>query len=155
MDRWYAALVTWSLRHRAVIAGVTVLVFLSTVPLFVLVLAFSCVVAAASYHLVELPFLRLIQSLFNGIVIASLLAVGVRYLVAASRGELEFTTPIRVHLGVLVAQAQVQRETRCDFGVVREPVGVAAELRDRRDHRVLVDGGRVERADEEAETHLL
>ena len=53
------------------------------------------------FFLFELPFLRLIQSLFNGIVIASLLAVGVRYLVAASRGELEFTTPIRVHLGVL------------------------------------------------------
>ena len=49
----------------------------------------------------ELPFLRLVQSVFNGIVIASLLAVGVRYLVAASRGELEFTTPIRVHVGVL------------------------------------------------------
>jgi uncharacterized membrane protein (UPF0182 family) len=53
------------------------------------------------FFLFELPFLRLIQSLFNGIVIASLLAVGIRYLVAASRGELEFTTPIRVHLGVL------------------------------------------------------
>ena len=53
------------------------------------------------FFLFELPFLRLVQSVFNGIVIASLLAVGVRYLVAASRGELEFTTPIRVHLGVL------------------------------------------------------
>ena len=37
MDRWYASLVSWSLRHRAVIAGVTVLVFLSTVPLFIAV----------------------------------------------------------------------------------------------------------------------
>ncbi len=53
------------------------------------------------FFMFELPFLRLVQSVFNGIVIASLLAVGVRYLVAASRGELEFTTPIRVHVGVL------------------------------------------------------
>ncbi len=53
------------------------------------------------FFLFELPFLRLIQSLFNAIVIASLLAVGLRYLVAASRGALEFTTPIRVHLGIL------------------------------------------------------
>jgi uncharacterized membrane protein (UPF0182 family) len=53
------------------------------------------------FFLFELPFLRLVQSLFNAIVIVSLLAAGVRYLVAATRGELEFTTPIRVHLGVL------------------------------------------------------
>ena len=37
MDRGYASLISWSLRHRAVIAGVTVLVFLSTVPLFMTV----------------------------------------------------------------------------------------------------------------------
>jgi uncharacterized membrane protein (UPF0182 family) len=53
------------------------------------------------FFLFELPFLRLIQSLFNGLVIASLLAVGARYLVAASRGGLSFTTPIRLHLGIL------------------------------------------------------
>ena len=39
------------------------------------------------------------QSLFNGILIAALLAVGIRYLMAASRGEFAFTAPIRAHLG--------------------------------------------------------
>src|SRR5262249_523959 len=34
LDRWYTRLMQWSLRHRGVVAGVTVLVFLSTVPLF-------------------------------------------------------------------------------------------------------------------------
>jgi HAE1 family hydrophobic/amphiphilic exporter-1 len=37
LDRGYTRLMQWSLRHRWVIAGVTVLVFLSTVPLFVAV----------------------------------------------------------------------------------------------------------------------
>lgn len=53
------------------------------------------------FFLFELPFLRLVQSLFNGIVIASLIAIAVRYLIAATRGTLGLTTPIRVHLGVL------------------------------------------------------
>ena len=53
------------------------------------------------FFLFELPFLRLMQSLFNGILIAALLAVGIRYLMAASRGEFAFTAPIRAHLGVL------------------------------------------------------
>jgi len=38
--------------------GLDLAAHLSTVPLFVLVLAASCAVAAASYYLVELPFLR-------------------------------------------------------------------------------------------------
>jgi hypothetical protein len=54
-----------------------------------------------SYFLFELPFLRLVQALFNGIVLASLLLVFARYLVGASRGSLVFTTPVRVHLAVL------------------------------------------------------
>ena len=54
------------------------------------------------FFLFELPFLRLIQSLASGVVIATLLAVGIRYLMAASRGEFALTTRIRVHLGVLV-----------------------------------------------------
>jgi hydrophobic/amphiphilic exporter-1 (mainly G- bacteria), HAE1 family len=37
LDRAYAQLMRWSLRHRWIVAGVTVLVFLSTVPLFVAV----------------------------------------------------------------------------------------------------------------------
>jgi uncharacterized membrane protein (UPF0182 family) len=53
------------------------------------------------FFLFELPFLRLVQSLFNAIVIATLIAVGIRYLVAATRGNLELTTQIRVHLGIL------------------------------------------------------
>jgi len=53
------------------------------------------------FFLFELPFLRLVQGLFNGIVIATLLAVGGRYLVAATRGTLSLSTPIRVHLAIL------------------------------------------------------
>ena len=53
------------------------------------------------YFLFELPFLRLVQGLFNGIVIAALLLTLARYIVGASRGGLVFSTPIRVHLAVL------------------------------------------------------
>ncbi len=53
------------------------------------------------FFLFELPFLRLVQALFNGLVVASLLLVFIRYLVGASRGSLVFTTPVRVHLAVL------------------------------------------------------
>jgi len=53
------------------------------------------------YFLFELPFLRLVQALFNGIVLASLVLVFARYLVGASRGSLVFTTPVRVHLALL------------------------------------------------------
>ena len=53
------------------------------------------------FFLFELPFLRLIQGLFNGIVIAALLIALARYLVAAANGGLVFTTPVRVHLAVL------------------------------------------------------
>jgi uncharacterized membrane protein (UPF0182 family) len=53
------------------------------------------------FFLFELPFLRLVQGLFNGIVLATLLLVFARYLVGASRGSLVFTTPVRVHLAVL------------------------------------------------------
>jgi uncharacterized membrane protein (UPF0182 family) len=54
------------------------------------------------FFLFELPFLRLVQSLFNGLVLGSLLVVGGRYLAGALRGGgLVFSTPVRVHLGVL------------------------------------------------------
>jgi uncharacterized membrane protein (UPF0182 family) len=53
------------------------------------------------FFLFELPFLRFIQSLFNAVVVASLVIVGARYLVGAMRGSLVFTTPVRVHLAVL------------------------------------------------------
>jgi uncharacterized membrane protein (UPF0182 family) len=53
------------------------------------------------FFLFELPFLRLIQGLFNGLVIAALLLTATQYLVGASRSGLVFTTPVRVHLAVL------------------------------------------------------
>ncbi|MEX1169452.1 MAG: UPF0182 family protein [Chloroflexota bacterium] len=53
------------------------------------------------FFLFELPFLRLLQGLFNGLVIAALLIVATQYLVGASRSGLVFTTPVRVHLAVL------------------------------------------------------
>jgi uncharacterized protein len=54
-----------------------------------------------SYFLFELPFLRLIQGVFNGIVLGALVLSLTRYFVGASRGGLVFSTPIRVHLAVL------------------------------------------------------
>jgi uncharacterized membrane protein (UPF0182 family) len=55
------------------------------------------------FFLFELPFLRLIQGLFNGIVLAALLVALARYLVAAANGGLVFATSVRVHLAVLGA----------------------------------------------------
>jgi uncharacterized membrane protein (UPF0182 family) len=54
-----------------------------------------------SFFLFELPFLRLVQSLFNGLVVASLIIALARYFISASRGGLVFSTPVRVHLAVL------------------------------------------------------
>ncbi|MBA3235632.1 MAG: UPF0182 family protein [Chloroflexi bacterium] len=56
-----------------------------------------------SFFLFELPFLRLVQGVFNGLVIASLLIALARYLIGATSGGLVFATPVRVHLGVLGA----------------------------------------------------
>ena len=56
-----------------------------------------------AFFMFELPFLRLIQALFNGIVVAALVVVFARYLVGATRGSLVFTTPVRVHLAALGA----------------------------------------------------
>ena len=53
------------------------------------------------FFLFQLPFLRLVQGLFNGLVVAALLISLGQYLVAASRGGLVFTTQVRVHLAVL------------------------------------------------------
>jgi uncharacterized protein len=55
------------------------------------------------FFLFELPFLRFVQALFNGVVIATLIVVLARYLVGASHGSLVFTTSVRVHLAVLGA----------------------------------------------------
>ena len=54
-----------------------------------------------SFFLFELPFLRLVQGLFNGLVVAALIIALAQYLIAASRGGLVFSTQVRVHLGVL------------------------------------------------------
>ncbi len=56
-----------------------------------------------SYFLFELPFLRLVQGVFNGLVIVALLLVVGRYLVSASRGGLVFATPVRLHMATLGA----------------------------------------------------
>ncbi len=56
-----------------------------------------------SFFLFELPFLRLVQALFNGLVVGGLLIAVARYLVGAMRGGPVFSTPVRVHLGVLAA----------------------------------------------------
>ena len=54
-----------------------------------------------SFFLFQLPFLRLVQGVFNGLVVAALLIALAQYLVAASRGGLVFSTQVRVHLAVL------------------------------------------------------
>ena len=53
------------------------------------------------FFLFELPFLRLVQGLFNGLVVATLIVVLVRYVVGATRGGLVFGTPVRMHLAIL------------------------------------------------------
>ena len=55
------------------------------------------------YFLFELPFLRLVQGVFNGVVIVTLVLVVGRYLVSASRAGLVFATPVRLHLAILGA----------------------------------------------------
>lgn len=37
LERWYVSMLVWSMRHRAVVAGICVLVLVSTVPLFLMV----------------------------------------------------------------------------------------------------------------------
>ena len=53
------------------------------------------------FFLFELPFLRLVQGLFNALVVGALLVTLARYLVSATHGGLVFTTQVRVHLAVL------------------------------------------------------
>jgi len=53
------------------------------------------------FFLFQLPFLRLVQGLFNAVVVSALLVTLARYIIGASRGGLVFSTPIRVHLAVL------------------------------------------------------
>jgi uncharacterized membrane protein (UPF0182 family) len=53
------------------------------------------------FFLFDLPFLRLIQSVASGLLIASLVLVGGRFVVGALDGAFVATTRIRVHLAVL------------------------------------------------------
>src|SRR4029450_4552461 len=66
-----------------------------------------------SFFLFELPFLRLVQGLFNGIVVTALILSLARYIVGASRGGLVFSTPIRVHLAVLGGRFPLSGAFRC------------------------------------------
>ena len=54
-----------------------------------------------SFFLFELPFFRFVQALINGLLLASLLVAGARYLLAVTRGGEVFVTRVRVHLAVL------------------------------------------------------
>jgi uncharacterized membrane protein (UPF0182 family) len=54
-----------------------------------------------SFFLFDLPFFRTAQSLFNGLLLASLVVVGARYLVQATQGGEVFITRVRVHVAVI------------------------------------------------------
>ena len=53
------------------------------------------------FFLFELPFLRLVQSIINGALLAALFLTIGRYVLGAMRGTFDFSTPIRLHLAVL------------------------------------------------------
>ncbi len=53
------------------------------------------------FYLFELPFLRTVQGMASGLLIAALVLSLGRYLLAGVRGGLVFTTQMRVHLAVL------------------------------------------------------
>ncbi len=53
------------------------------------------------FFLFELPFLRLAQSIANGLVLGSLILAAGRYLLAGVRDGLALSTAVRVHLAVL------------------------------------------------------
>jgi uncharacterized membrane protein (UPF0182 family) len=54
-----------------------------------------------SFFLFDLPFLRLVQTVISGLLIAGLVVAGARYLLTAMTGAAVFDTRVRVHLGVL------------------------------------------------------
>src|SRR5688500_16542531 len=54
-----------------------------------------------SFFLFDLAFLRFLQATAIGLIVASLAIAGGRYLVGALAGSSVFSTPVRVHLGVL------------------------------------------------------
>jgi uncharacterized membrane protein (UPF0182 family) len=54
-----------------------------------------------SFFLFELPFLRFVQALLNGLLLVALIVAGARYLLATTRGGEVFVTRVRVHLAVI------------------------------------------------------
>ena len=54
-----------------------------------------------SFFLFDLAFLRFVQATFIGLVVGAIAIAGARYLVAALAGSPVFSTPVRVHIGVL------------------------------------------------------
>jgi uncharacterized protein len=53
------------------------------------------------FFLFDLPFLRFVQALINGLLLSALAVAGARYLLAATRGGEVFVTRVRVHLAVI------------------------------------------------------
>ena len=54
-----------------------------------------------SFFLFDLPFLRLLQTEANALLVAAIVVAGARYLLSAMAGATVFNTRVRVHLGVL------------------------------------------------------
>jgi uncharacterized membrane protein (UPF0182 family) len=83
-------------------AWATILLYLNRVPFDPAIAVTDPVFGRdIGYFLFELPFLRWAQSLFNGLMLASLVVAGARYLAAATEGGEVFVTRVRVHLAVL------------------------------------------------------
>jgi uncharacterized membrane protein (UPF0182 family) len=59
------------------------------------------------FFLFELPFQRFVQSLLVGLLVASLLVAGARYLLSAVDEGLALTTAVRLHLGVVAGLALI------------------------------------------------
>ncbi|MFL5777998.1 MAG: UPF0182 family protein, partial [Chloroflexota bacterium] len=56
-----------------------------------------------SFFLFDLPFLRLVQTIAVGLLIATLIVIAARYLLSAMTGAAVFDTRVRVHLAVIAA----------------------------------------------------
>ena len=54
-----------------------------------------------SFFLFDLPFLRLVQTIVTGLLVATLVVAAARYLVSALAGAAVFDTRVRVHLAVI------------------------------------------------------
>jgi uncharacterized membrane protein (UPF0182 family) len=54
-----------------------------------------------SFFLFDLPFLRLVQTIATGLIVAALVVTAARYVLSALGGAAVFDTRVRVHLGIL------------------------------------------------------